>query len=264
MRRLASIITVGLILWAAVPSFAVPQLQLDVLGGTYDAGSETIIGPPGNELTLVALLTPQGNADADEIAALLADTYFIAVSLIPAVTEAGDFGSFTFGDDENTVNVTGDMVFGVPPIEPLGGDQGHDPGDLQQHGVFETYFSEHAFLFSSENTALTYDAQLNPGGLVPSAAGESFYVTFSIDTSLLAGGYNLHFDLYNEEVQAQLSAFAASSSSTLPDIDIDGFAPFSHDAQTQRQDAPEPTTLLLLGAGLLGLAAGCRRHHRKR
>jgi hypothetical protein len=249
--------TAALLLSAAVPTFAVPTLQLDVIGGTYDPVTQTIIGPAGEQMTLVALLTPQENASLDAINALLSDTYYISVALIPALAEASELGSFDFGG--TTVNVTGDMVFGVPPIEYLEGDQGQDPHDLQTHGIFETYFSEHSFQFSAEGTADTYNSQLNPGGLKPSATGGSYYMTFDVDTSLLGGGYNLHFDLYNEIVEAQL-ALKKNGVQSGTDVDIQDFAPFSHDAQTNRErDAPEPGTLLLLGFGLSALGLYRRR-----
>jgi len=47
------------------------------------------------------------------------------------------------------------------------------------------------------------------------------------------------------------------------DIDINSFAPFSHDAQSNGHSVPEPSALLLLGSGLLGLALYNRRRFKK-
>ena len=48
---------------AAASVEAYPILQLDILGGLYDASDETIVSD-GTDFTLVALLTPQGNHSA--------------------------------------------------------------------------------------------------------------------------------------------------------------------------------------------------------
>lgn len=237
----------------AVPALAVPQLQLDILGGTYDPDTDTIIAPEGQSLTLVALLTPNGNPSQEDIDALLAGAYYISVALVPK-TESEESGSFVFAGD--TVMVS-DMVYGVPPLEDL---IEQDPQDLSQHGVFETLFWQSpAFFFSADDTADTYDTADDPGGLVVSEFGETFFRTFVVDSSLLPSGYQLHFDLYNTVVVEANMKKAQNEEG--PDVDADDFAPFSHDAQTNRNghELPEPGTLVLLGAGLLACFARKRR-----
>jgi hypothetical protein len=249
------ILGLGVTFAVAAPCGAVPQLQLDILGGTYDSGTETIVGPAGEQITLVALLTPKENASDAEIQALLSRTYYISVALLPATSVGAELGSFTF--DETSVVVTSDMVFGVPPIESAGGDQGHDAHDLGEHGVFRTFFSEFGFQFSGEDKALTYNTMDSPGGLVPSSLGDSYYRQFVIDTSGLDAGYELHFDLYTTISGAPAALKKNGIAST--DIDVDDFAPFSHDAETRRTtELPEPGTLLLLGTTLMALTAPSR------
>lgn len=106
---------------------AIPTLQLDIFGGTYDSASETIIAP-GSEFTLYAYLIPNDKNTLD-------DWYYISAALIPPTNPPGDsLGYFVFESD--IISVTSDMFYGVPPLETI---LGHDPGDLPSHGIFETY-----------------------------------------------------------------------------------------------------------------------------
>jgi hypothetical protein len=73
-----------------------------------------------------------------------------------------------------------------------------------------------------------------------------YYKVFDVDVSGLKPGYLIHFDLYNTKVVEG------------GDIDVSEFAPFSHDAES-RSRVPEPSTLLLLGGGLLSLAVFGKR-----
>lgn len=226
----------GLFIFSAAESHAYPTLQLDIAGGSYDFSTDTIVSA-GNVFTLYAYLSPN-------FCNTITDTYFISAAIASKVGKGGaDIGSFNFNGA--TINATGDMTYGVPPLEDIARLQGWDQGDLPKHGIFPTYFSEFEFQFNSSNQVKPYNtmerAIFNKD--VPAGTG-MYYAAFTIDTSLLDPNYVLHFDLYNTKLKKG------------GDIDVTQFAPFSHDAQSTA--VPEPATVLLLGSGLVGLWASRR------
>jgi len=249
---IAAVVWIG----AASQVEAYPLLQLDIIGGTYDPTTETIVSD-GSSFTLVALLTPKPNTSP---AALLAETYYISAAVSPQVGPLGSsLGTYTWNG--TTYRVTEDMNYGTPPLEGLH-DATTDPGDLSPHGVFPTYFGELPLSFSAANRAVAYNTQDRalagtPVNLGAPTAGDqvAYYQLITVTTSL-ADGYQLHFDLYDSYLLEKCKRGACSY-----DEDIDHFAPFSHDAQsgTRRppppQSVPEPGSLLLLS---LGLAFGGR------
>lgn len=229
---------------------AYPLLQLDLKGGTYDPATQTIVAP-GGAFELFAILTPRARASQSDIDALLNTTYYVSVALTPKVGPTGsDLGSFTFGQtgSTQTYSATSSLVYGTPPIEAMQATT--DPGDLPGHGIYETYFTEFAFTFSPLDRADSYNTADDPGGPTLNAGGGSYYASFLGNSTLLASAYNLHFDLYDE------IAGKCAKNGSCTDLDVDHFAPFSHDAQTTER-IPEPTTavFLLLGSAL---AAGYR------
>ena len=138
------------------------------------------------------------------------------------------------------------MSWGVPPYEGL--ISTFDSGDLSKHGIFETYFYETSFTFDLtqfiDPKINTQDGTTSPGML--------YLREFEINVTNLAEGYQIHFDLYSEKL--------AKNSGT--DLDINLFAPFSHDAQSNGHQVPEPGTLVMMGSGLLGLVAFRRKIQR--
>jgi hypothetical protein len=228
---------------------AVPLLQLDMAGGVYDPTTETIVAP-GGPFQLFAILTPKTGATQQEINSLLNTTFYVSIALSPQVGPApANLGSFAFGQTGSvtTYNATSNLTYGTPPIEYLAAT--FDPGDLAKHGIYDTYFAEFSFKFSPLDTATTYNTANNPGGPTANAAGGSFYASFVGNSTLLASAYNLHFDLYDE------IAARCAKNQTCTDTDIEHFAPFSHDAQTQRVPEPSAAMFLLLGSAM---AAGYR------
>lgn len=222
----------------AVSAQAIPTLQLDIGGGTYDSSTETIVSS-GEVFTLYAFLIPNSKN-------LLSDTYYISVAVSPTVEQPGDnLGSFSFNGD--VIDVTAEMTYGIAPLEGIISQQGWDNGDLPKHSIFPTYFSEFGFYFTGNqiNKYNTQDRAIS-GGLIDldnEPSGGMYYEAFTIDTSNLNSDYVIHFDLYNTKLL------------TNSDIDITQFAPFSHDAESCHDctPVPEASTVLLLGTGFAGL-----------
>jgi hypothetical protein len=233
MRNLSS----SLLLAGALAqgAWALPLLQLDIAGGSYDAASQTVV-TSAQQFDLIALLNSRSTAGK----------YYLSMAVTPATATPADLGSFKVNGI--TVDVTADMVYGTPPAEWY---MPSDPGDLPTHSIYPTYFFEYGFYFDPTKTTSAYNVQDEAGrGLVGS--GDLFYKTFALDVSgLNAGG--LHFDLYSEDVNWF-------------DVDVDKFAPFSHDAEyvagATPEAVPEPGTLGLMGLGLAGISFFARRRQR--
>lgn len=228
-----------LVFFALAPAVAgaVPFYQLDIAGGSYDRTSESIV-TASNRFTLLAYATPR---NSNEFALMLTQptSLSIAIETLGGVP-GGDLGSFRLNGQ--IVRAPGDMRFGVPPFEP-GGGAAPDAGDLGSHGLGETWFAQHDFVFAPARQSAIYDTAFQTGSGPRSGAG-MLYTAFEIDTSGLAPGVSLHFDLYSTRTKNG-------------DVDILRFAPFSHDATAiGSSPIPEPTAALVFGVGFVAIALG--------
>lgn len=218
-RILISLMAMGCLLCAG-PVFAVPTLQLDISDGVYDTASQSVFST-NKEFTLYALLDPGALASTGD--------FYISAAITPKVSGSSDLGTFRFAGA--SYNVTDDMNFGTPS---LGGVS------LPEHGIFDTYYKQFAFSFVPELTSVKYNVEDSPGGF---AGGDAlYYRAFSVDVTGLAEGYELHFDLYGVGDNGKFIK-----------------APFSHDAQSGGIPVPEPSTLLLFGAGMVGVSVYYRK-----
>jgi hypothetical protein len=216
MKRLIYVLVWATLGLASVPAFALPSLQLDILGGYYNQtgnslyDDQTVVASRQN-FTLYALMELSRKTP-------LGDTYYLSMALFPNTASTGDPGSFIFNG--RTIDVSEDMVYGNP--------------GLPAHGIYQTNYFLYDFTFNHENTVGRYNVQDDPGGF--GQPGSSlYYAAFNVDTSGLASGLSIHFDLFNSKTKA----------------------PFSHDAQSFASEShyaiPEPATFLLLASGLAGL-----------
>lgn len=234
-----------LLLGLGAQASAYPLLQLTTSGGIYDQETETTFATSAR-FTLYAYLTPPPNTTAAELSALLSQNYYIAAAIAPKVAQTTTgLGEFSFNGQQ--VHATADMVWGTPPVETyFGGTANRDPGDLGKHDIYDTYFKEFSFNFTPAQRATPVDVE-QVVGQPPSADpnGGMYYMAFQVDTEYLDPAFTVHFDMYDEVVKNG------------GDIDIDNFAPFSHDASSMVM--PEPGTLTLLGTGVAALLVRYRR-----
>ncbi len=249
MKALKAAVFCAVLVLASAKAEAYPILQLDIIGGHYDAATQTIVSS-GPDFTLVAVLTPQRNTP---ISPYLNDTYYISAAVSPNVGPTDtSLGAFTWNGTNYLV--TEDMTHGTPPLEL--GEATRDPGDLAPHSIFPTFFNEFAFQFSSDNRTVSYNTANNPGGLTPTSATTniSYFATFNLTTSLI-GNNVLHFDLYNTLIRT-----CKRNGTCTYDEDIELFAPFSHDAEgSVSHSVAEPQSMLAMSVGLLIAARMLRR-----
>jgi hypothetical protein len=222
---------------AANASFAVPTLQLDIAGGSYDPVTQTVIAPD-DTFNLYALYNTQMGST------MPVGTYYLSAAITPQTPNASltTFGSFTVN---GTTYSAANMNFGNPPAAV---SENND--DLQSHGIFDTHYAEIGFTFDLNNTATLYNTQDNPGGLNINPNGSLIYQAFAVDLSGLSTGYNVHFDLYKLGLDSE------------GNITVTDFAPFSHDAQGGH-GVPDPASTALLLGGALAALEGFRRRFAK-
>src|SRR5512139_531151 len=133
LRSAVAALCISMLLAGA--AHAVPSLQLDILGGTYDWSTQTVVANV-ESFTLFAYL------DANRFNPVT-DTYTISAALAPQTPYTpGGMALGSFSINGTTVNVTNDMRYGIPPIETY---LARDPGDLPSHGIYNTYFTETSF-----------------------------------------------------------------------------------------------------------------------
>ena len=219
-----------LFLLSSASALAVPQLQLDVIGGVWDPGTQTIVAQTPT-FTLRVLLNGSVNST----------TYYISAAVIPKGSST--FPSASFGPVviNGTSYSQGSFTFGTPPVDPS------DP-NIPSHGIFPAYYREFAFTFDAAHSVASYDTQTDA-----SASGILYYHDFTVDATLLldqallAQGrysdlYDIHFDLYDAN---------------------HNFAPFSHDASSWYGVPDGASTLAMLGFGMVGIL-GFRRQLSRR
>jgi hypothetical protein len=236
-------------------TYAVPELQLYVEGGTYDTVSETWIAT-GDPLKIWAIGNVAGEGGKGAISDVKLSIAYDGSLAPPTITfTPGTTGGYLGFVDLSTPLMPTYLQTVTDGSSPIMGDG----GSLPSHGIFGSGVSWQEFLLG--DFTLTDSPIADFGGPLPPAPGspnEGQVNVYTIDVGDFEG--LLHLDLYNSYWSEKHGEVSIK-------------APFSHDAEgigggdnePPSPVVPEPGSLLIWAFGLAVIGgAGLARRMRGR
>ena len=220
---------------------AVPTLQLYSDGAVYDFSSESWL-TYSNPFTLQVLGADQPNSlnlvNQVKLHIAVPSEFFnptgsVTISGVTSSLESGSFGPLTFNASSFTYGV---------PVELAGWS-----GNARSHDVYQDAWYVSVPIEDLQVNKIPTDTVIN---YVDIAQGELPAGTDTGDIDLYdisySGFFLVHMDLTG------MTKYTKTRKNAME------FAPFSHDADSA-PPIPEPSTFILLGLGLTGIAFGARR-----
>ncbi len=254
-RRISVVLVLTCLLSGAAAHVAlgVPTLQLYSPDAEYDMGSESWLTYANPfELQAAGARTPDWVEYVDSVTLLVAvpedmwdPTAEVTISVItdnPDDQNPISPGSF-YGDGQVVLTAGSDSEV---PLE-FGDPDDYCGGHSAPHGLYPTYFWPVALPMLDigvEETVFDYDESFDPDDPYASGVDVGDQQYYNVAYQPYSSDFMLHFDLFGLAHNG---------------LEKWTFAPYSHDAEAM---APEPSCLLLIGAGIAALAYKRRRGRR--
>ncbi len=228
----------------STPCYAIPALQIYLEGATYDSDSETWVASGSDTLRLWVI------GDVGSVGTIadvkLSVAYDAAFTPTFTFTPSQTGGYLGYTDATTpvapTYTQTQVVVDASGPFPLLGDGSSLPPHDVFLPGTAWQEFSLGDF--ASTDSAIADFTADSSDSLVPQTGDKSGQINvYDITITGVPSGFTVHFDAYDHYTTGTSVKYK--------------FAPLSHDGETTT--VPEPTSLLLLGLGLLATSAAARK-----